>query len=87
VNDFTIPGYPLSRKQAVMLNAIPQQMLFLTQQELTPTWEVWITTEGWKQTAENLQLTKKEKEQYQEFWNHILNNMIDASSNIFKGGH
>jgi hypothetical protein len=67
----------LSRKQAIYVKAIPKQVGVLVMQGIKPTWEEWTKTEGWKQTIENLQLTEKDKQDYQTMWNAFVDELVE----------
>lgn len=63
----------LTRKQAAMMVAIPQQMKFMIGNDYPPTWEIFSRSTAWLQTIDNLQLSKAEQDDYRDRWNRILN--------------
>jgi hypothetical protein len=68
----------MSRKEAVILKAIPQQIKWMIANNMVPVWEEWAKTEGWKETIENLQLTWSEQHDYQVLWRTATKAMAEG---------
>lgn len=68
--------YILTRKQAIILAAIPQQIKFMVKQGYAPVWEVFSRSTAWKETQDNLRLDSNDRAYYQEQWQIELNKVI-----------
>jgi hypothetical protein len=69
----------LTRKQAVIEAAIPQQIEFMIGNGYIPSWGLFKRSTGWEATIENLELTKAEQADYEDRWHAHLLRMKEGS--------
>lgn len=78
--------FRFKRLEEIMKLSIPKQMGFLLDNNLPPTWEVFSQTLSWKETVDNLRLTKVEQEMYRNRWEVKLKELLKSVGLTIQGG-